>query len=315
QSTDRFSPLSVEAAHPYPDRTATSYPYAYEMVAQVFDSPAAPDVMCMHTSAHNWEDHGGERGEHGSMGVVQARAPFILAGAGVQAHGLMPRSCRLVDVAPTVLALMGAAPHPAGVGLNGRLRPDALLRRQDGEVLADLIDDRQPAPDHVVGFLLDGCNPNVLYDAVANGEAPNVARLMAMGTPSPTGRCRRCPRSRSPTTPASSPAATPATTACSTTPGTTGRRATGDHQLAGHVAVVHGHPPPDVETIYQAVKRTWPDAFTLAANSPATPGPVSRPSTCCGRASCPSGPREPATCPSPPTGSYAPRSPTRCRRE
>ncbi|MEJ7585257.1 MAG: hypothetical protein WKF43_14520, partial [Acidimicrobiales bacterium] len=44
QATDRFSPLTDEAAHPFPDRTATSYPFAYEMVAQVFDSPSAPDV-------------------------------------------------------------------------------------------------------------------------------------------------------------------------------------------------------------------------------------------------------------------------------
>ena len=72
QSTDRFSPLDAERAAPYPDRTETSYPFAYEMVAQVFDHPAAPDLICMHTAAHNWEDHGGERGEHGSMGVVQA---------------------------------------------------------------------------------------------------------------------------------------------------------------------------------------------------------------------------------------------------
>ncbi len=91
QATDRFSPLDIERAAPYPDRTQTSYPFAYEMVAQVFDHPAAPDVICQHTSAHNWEDHGGERGEHGSMGVVQAQAPFIVAGAGVKALGRVPR--------------------------------------------------------------------------------------------------------------------------------------------------------------------------------------------------------------------------------
>ena len=34
----------------------------------------------------------------------------------------------------------------------------------------------------MIGFLFDGTNPNVLYDMAARGEAPNVARLMAMGT-------------------------------------------------------------------------------------------------------------------------------------
>ena len=49
QALDRFSPLSDERATPWPDRTATSYPFAYEMVAQVFDADAAPDVVCLHT--------------------------------------------------------------------------------------------------------------------------------------------------------------------------------------------------------------------------------------------------------------------------
>ena len=39
-----------------------------------------------------------------------------------------------------------------------------------------------PGIDHVVGILWDGTNANVLYDMVAAGEAPNVARLLAMGT-------------------------------------------------------------------------------------------------------------------------------------
>ena len=69
QAVDRLSPLADERATPHPDRQRTSYPFAYEMVAQVFDHPAAPDVICQHTSAHNWQDQGGNRGEHGSMGV------------------------------------------------------------------------------------------------------------------------------------------------------------------------------------------------------------------------------------------------------
>jgi uncharacterized protein with GYD domain len=181
QATDRFSPLAEERATPYPSRTENAYPFAYEQVAQLFDDPTAPDLVAVHTSAHNWEDHGGHRGEHGSIGVVQARAPFVLAGAGVRALGWVPRSCRLVDVAPTVLRLLGVGPR-GGVGLDGERRDDAVLARQDGEALTDLVDPDQPPPAHVVGLLLDGTNANVLYDLVAAGEAPNVARLMAMGT-------------------------------------------------------------------------------------------------------------------------------------
>ena len=68
----------------FPSRTENSYPFAYASVAQLFDHASPPDLCVIHSSAHNWEDHGGHRGEHGSMGVVQARAPFIVAGAGVR---------------------------------------------------------------------------------------------------------------------------------------------------------------------------------------------------------------------------------------
>ena len=110
-ATDRFPSLADELDHRWPDRTQQAYPHAHDQIAQLFDHPAAPDVVCLHTSAHNWEDQGGERGEHGSLGTVQVRAPFVLAGPGVRNDGLVPRAGRLVDVAPTVLALLGAEPR------------------------------------------------------------------------------------------------------------------------------------------------------------------------------------------------------------
>jgi phosphonoacetate hydrolase len=171
QATDRFAPVGDERAALYPGRNANSYPFAYDQVAQLYDHPAAPDLCVVHTAAHNWEDQGGHRGEHGSLDVVQSRAPFIISGAGVRRDGLVPRACRLVDVAPTVLTLLGVEPGDGGT----------LLRRQDGDVLGDVI--AEPgAPRHVIGFLFDGANPNVLYDLAASGDAPNVARLIEQGT-------------------------------------------------------------------------------------------------------------------------------------
>src|SRR4029450_11894919 len=66
---DRFPPLAEELDPRWPTRTQQSYPHAHEHVAQVFDHPAAPDVICLHTAAPNWEDHGGERGDNGGLGV------------------------------------------------------------------------------------------------------------------------------------------------------------------------------------------------------------------------------------------------------
>ncbi|HZN14215.1 MAG TPA: alkaline phosphatase family protein [Acidimicrobiales bacterium] len=165
QAVDRFVGADLEQSHRYPDRTANSYPHAYEVVAQVFDHPCAPDLCVIHTAGHNWEDQGGHRGEHGSLDVVQARAPFIIAGRGVQRLGFVDRACRLIDVAPTIAELLGAGP----------------MLGADGVPRLDVLDDGT-RPDHVVGFLFDGANPNVLYAMAEAGDAPNVARLIEMGT-------------------------------------------------------------------------------------------------------------------------------------
>jgi len=173
QATDAFSPLEAELAHQHPHRSENSYPNAYDQIVQLFDAPAAPDLCVLHSARHNWEDQGGHIGEHGSLGVVQARAPWVLAGKGVANLGVVPRAARLVDVAPTIAALLGCAPVAAD---NGRY-----LSRQDGVVRDDVLDPSERAR-HVVGFLFDGANPNVLYSMAASGEAPNVARLIEMGT-------------------------------------------------------------------------------------------------------------------------------------
>ncbi len=95
QSTDKFASLPDELAHRHPHRADNQYPFAYEQTAQLFDSPAAPDLCVIHSAAHNWEDQGGHRGEHGSIGIVQARAPMVLAGKGVRKLGVIPRSARV----------------------------------------------------------------------------------------------------------------------------------------------------------------------------------------------------------------------------
>ncbi len=266
QAVDRFWGAAEERAGRWPDRTQVSYPFAYEMVSQIFDAPWAPDLICEHTSTHNWEDQGGHRGEHGSPTVVQARAPFVLAGAGVRRQGVVPRACRLIDVAPTVLALMGGAPVD-GVGQNGLPRPDALLRRQDGDVLDGLFDEARTAPRHVIGALFDGCNPNVLHELAAAGELPNIARLIDDGVSFGHGAM----------------ASLPTLTLANHTGILTGAHP-GHHRIINNAwydkaagsQVITNSPEtwawsmanlnPGVETIHQAVKRTWPDALSVSCN-------------------------------------------------
>jgi len=271
QAVDRFAGAAAEAAARWPLRSANSYPHGYEQVVQFFEAPMAPDLCVVHTAAHNYEGRGGHRGEHGSLAVVQARAPFVLAGRGVRADGMVDRSCRLVDVAPTLARLLGL-PHRPGRGLNGLHRADAYLARQDGDALADLLvpGDR---PRHVVGFLLDGCNPNTLYRLAEAGRAPNVARLMAMGTAFRHGAM----------------AGMPTVTLANHTSLITGVLP-GHHRilhnawwdrLSGEVVTTNSPATwptamtrlaPGVETLFEAIRSAEPAAFTAAVNEPADRG-------------------------------------------
>jgi hypothetical protein len=269
QAPDRFAGLDSEQAERFPHRTRNAYPYAYEMVAQLFDAPSPPDVCVIHSAAHNWEEAGGHRGEHGSLDAVQCRAPFIIGGAGVRALGRVPRACRLVDVAPTVLQLLGAAPAPGGRGLDGSPRAGAFLRRQDGDPQLDVIDDSMPKPRTVVGFLLDGANPNVLYAMAQAGEAPNVARLMAMGTTYEYGAV------------ASLPTVTLANHTAILTGAHPGHheilhnawydRATGQQVITNSPATwatAMNWLGGEVDTIHAAVRRTWPADLSVSVNEP-----------------------------------------------
>jgi phosphonoacetate hydrolase len=263
QATDAFSPLEAELAHKHPHRRDNAYPNAYEQIVQLFDAPAAPDLCVLHSSQHNWEDQGGHIGEHGSIGAVQARAPWVIAGRGVANLGVVPRAARLVDVAPTIASLLGCAPYPEGQFPDGRF-----LSRQDGVVRDDVLVGSE-RPRHVVGFLFDGANPNVLYSMAASGEAPNVARLIEMGTAFGHGAM----------------AGLPTVTLANHTSILTGAypghhgilnnawydRVARQQVITNSPATWHtamNHVRPGTDSIHSAVLRTWPDEFTASVNEP-----------------------------------------------
>jgi hypothetical protein len=156
-----------------------SYPFGYERVAQLFDSPNAPDLA---VSPRDWST-GSERGTHGALHVRQARAPLWFSGPGVRVgrHSLAARS---IDIAPTVLAALGF-PLVDGADATGRtssergVAPDVLLARQDGRVLEEVLDPTVPAPTRLYVFLLDGLHQTELDDRLARdpGALPNLRRL------------------------------------------------------------------------------------------------------------------------------------------
>ncbi len=156
---------------------ALTHPFAYERIAQVFDSPRGPDLIVSPKSYA----YGSQRGQHGALDVVQSRAPLLFAGRGVR-PGSHRLAARHVDIAPTIARLMGFSPVP-GLGSDGTER-EVYLKRQDGRALAEILaDGGAPQPERAYLFLLDGLSHSELVHSLeCNPRAiPNLARLAASG--------------------------------------------------------------------------------------------------------------------------------------
>ncbi len=160
-----FTPLTAELADPSPPNDRNSYPYAGQRLASLFADARSPDLAVVHTGRHHWPERGGHLGEHGSLSVVQSRAPLLLSGAGVTERGVLAAAARTVDVAPTLAWLAGV--------------PLARLGGLDGSALVDLAVPH--GVRHVVGLLWDGANSNSLIALAKAGELPAVARLLERG--------------------------------------------------------------------------------------------------------------------------------------
>ena len=137
---------SADPARRFIAPSEQSYPFAYERIAQLFDSPNAPDLI---VSPKDWA-FGVQPGTHGALHVRQARASLWFSGPGFVA-GLHDRAAKAVDIAPTVLAALGF-PKIDGADASGRtsrergVPADVYLKRQDGEVLSDLLEEPATAP-------------------------------------------------------------------------------------------------------------------------------------------------------------------------
>ena len=98
------------------------------------------------------------------------------AGKGVRKLGLVPTSARLVDVAPTICALLGCAPLDDDTA--GRRWP--FLAVQDGHALTDLLD---PTSGRATSSASCSTAPTPTCSTTwpRAAKRPNVARLIEMG--------------------------------------------------------------------------------------------------------------------------------------
>lgn len=168
-----FLPYAGEVANPSPARsTENAYPLAARRLLSFFADPdRSPDLAIVHSPRHFFPEVGGHVGEHGSLDVIQSRAPFILSGAGVQRLGYVEDHARLVDVGPTLA-------HLAGVPLAG-LR-DAHGAELDGRPRTEWFDPAAPRT-HVIGILWDGGHCGEVLHLAETGALPGVARLIERG--------------------------------------------------------------------------------------------------------------------------------------
>jgi len=161
-----------------------TYPYAYERISQLFDSPNAPDLVVNPKSYC----YGRQPGQHGALDVIQSRSPLVFSGPGVKAGAVVEAPARQVDIAPTIARLMNF-PLIDGKDITGRtssergLAPDVYMARQDGRVLEEVLDAAGGHPERVYIILLDGQSHTELLHRLDTepGSIPNLRRLIERG--------------------------------------------------------------------------------------------------------------------------------------
>ena len=169
-----FLPYERECANSCPPTSRdNSYPYAASRILSLFADPSrSPDVAVIHTPRHFFPEQGGHVGEHGSLDVIQSRAPLLLSGRGVRARGMVDAHARLIDVGPTLAALSGVPATALNDGVG-----DAL----DGGVLTAYLDGEALTKPKVIGILWDGAHCGDLLHLAESGELPGIARLINNG--------------------------------------------------------------------------------------------------------------------------------------
>jgi hypothetical protein len=235
-----------------------SHPYAYERIAQLFDSPRAPDLI-VSPKAYAY---GIQPGQHGALDVVQCRAPLVFSGPGVR-RGMFKLNACQVDVAPTIARIAGL-PKIAGLDASGA-PAEVYLKRQDGKPLDEIIDNAE-RPKRVYMILLDGLSHSELRHQLDNnpGAIPNLAGLVGRGAMLSHGSIVNFP---SITWPSHSTILTGAWCGHHDVVNPTFHLR--EHRetvpIQGNIFETERYLSPDVETLYEAFKRAGGDGTITAS--------------------------------------------------
>jgi hypothetical protein len=274
------------------------FPFAFERIAGYFADPRAGDLAIIEVSYAS-----GGWSSHGHLGAIQSRSPLLIAGAGVRSaateagddmvvelpgggQGLFHQgAARGVDIAPTLAAALGVTPHALGVR-EGYFRTDALLARQDGRVLEEVftadalakIQRGEPVAQHALIIINDGLTALEINHELVNAEfeVPAYRALVSRGMSFQFGSITNWPSN---TYPSHNMIGAGAYS------GHHGilDNAIYERETATQFSVIAGlfdtqkyfgsaHASLPVETLFEAVERSFPDAFTASINDPTSRG-------------------------------------------
>jgi hypothetical protein len=280
-------------------RGAMHFPYAYERIAAYFADPRAGDLAIVSASYAT-----GGFSSHGHLGALQSRSPLVWAGPGVrraedgaesgdeivdlagQGSALFHNAAvRGVDIAPTIAAALGVQRHALGVR-RGYFRADTLLANEDGRVLREVftsdalarIDGGEAVAERAIIVINDGLTAlEINHEVTTDGfEVPAYRALAARGLTFRYGSITNWPSNTYPS-----------------------HNMVGSGSYSGHHGILDNtiyerettttfslisalfgtekffgsaRAQLPVETIFEAVKRTFPNAFTVSINDPSSRG-------------------------------------------
>jgi arylsulfatase A-like enzyme len=117
---------------PSPGQTvAPALDDAYRYLLSTFDGPAAPDVVAAFHENTIGRKYTQAYGDHGGLNWGAQHIPLVLRGPGVKPGAASQYPARLIDIAPTVLRLLGLS-----ASMDGAILADALTDPTAAEVSA-----------------------------------------------------------------------------------------------------------------------------------------------------------------------------------
>lgn len=144
---------------------------AYRYLLSTFVGPTAPDVVAAYRENTIGTASTTARGDHGGLNWGAQHIPLVLAGPGIQPGARSSYPARLVDVAPTVLRLLGV-PFPRTDGL---VLADALATPSAAEIAAQ--DALGPTLTAYQDALITRATDNLAEDATLGLRPPPSAAI------------------------------------------------------------------------------------------------------------------------------------------